>query len=68
MGELALFIVLLVAFYGVLFFIVKAAVAEGVKDAMQELVVRVNLRGTVKEGVLEALQEMEKDKTGGNNG
>lgn len=47
----------------ILYFVVKAAVAQGVKDALFSLQVRVDSRNTVKAGVLEALREIQKDKT-----
>lgn len=65
MGEMIFFIVLLAAFCGVLFFIVKAAVAEGIKDAMWNL--EVSMRNAVKDGTVEALQELEAKKSGTEN-
>lgn len=46
----------------ILYFVVKAAVEQGVKDALLSLQVRVDRRNTVKDGVLEALREIQKDK------
>lgn len=50
----------------VFFLIVKAAVAAGIKDAMWNL--EVGMRNAVKNGVQEALAEMEKNKTEEKNG
>ena len=47
----------------VLYFVVKEAVAQGTKDALGSLEVRVDMRNTVKTGVLEAFQEIEKNKS-----
>lgn len=48
---------------GILYFVVKAAVAAGIKDAMWNLEVKVSMRNAVKGGVAEALQEAEAKKS-----
>lgn len=49
----------------ILFLVVKAAVARGIKDVLWNL--EVSTRNAVKNGVLEAMQELEKSKTGDNH-
>lgn len=48
---------------GVVYFVVKAAVAGGIREALRELDVEVALRNAVKKGALEAAAQLEKDKT-----
>lgn len=50
----------------IFYLIIKAAVAAGIKDAMWNL--EVGMRNAVKNGVQEALAEMEKNKTEEKNG
>ena len=59
-GMIALFALLigLVVFCAVLFFVVKAAVAQGIKDALWNL--EISMKNAVKNGVGEALAEREK--------
>lgn len=50
----------------IFYLIIKAAVAAGIKDAMWNL--EVGMRNAVKNGVQEALAEMEKNRTEEKNG
>ena len=63
---LIVFLISLAASCAILYFVVKAAVAQGIKDALWNL--EISMRNAVKNGALEARREMEKDNTGGTNG
>lgn len=60
MVNFIVYLVVLAVSLIIMFFIIKAAVAEGIKDAMWNL--EVSMKSAVKNGTLEALQEMEKSK------
>ena len=55
-----LFLIVLSASCAVLYFIVKAAVTQGIQDTL--LNIEVSMRNAVKNGVIEALQELDKSK------
>lgn len=63
---LIVFLISLAVSCAILYFVVKAAVAQGIKDALWNL--EISMRNAVKNGALEARREIEKDKTGGTNG
>lgn len=46
----------------ILYFVVRTAVAQAIKDALASLEVSVGVRNIVKSGVAEALEEIEKKK------
>ena len=60
MVDFIVYLVVLALSLIAMFFIVKAAVAEGIKEAMWNL--EVSMNSAVKNGTLEALQELEKSK------
>ncbi|WP_304583816.1 hypothetical protein [Acutalibacter muris] len=60
MVDFIVYLVVLALSLIAMFFIVKAAVAEGIKEAMWNL--EVSMKSAVKNGTLEALQELEKSK------
>jgi hypothetical protein len=55
-----LFLIVLSASCAVLYFIVKAAVTQGIQDTLWNI--EVSMRNAVKNGVIEALQELDKSK------
>lgn len=55
-----LFLIVLSVSCAVLYFIVKAAVTQGIKDALWNI--EVSMRNAVRNGVTEALQELDKSK------
>lgn len=55
-----LFLIVLSASCAVLYFIVKAAVTQGIQDTIWNI--EVSMRNAVKNGVIEALQELDKSK------
>lgn len=55
-----LFLIVLSVSCAVLYFIVKTAVTQGIKDALWNI--EVSMRNAVKNGVTEALQELDKSK------
>ena len=55
-----LFLIVLSASCAVLYFIVKAAVTQGIQDSLWNI--EVSMRNAVKNGVTEALQELDKSK------
>ncbi len=58
---IVLLVLILGASAGVSYLIIKAAVAQGIKDALWNL--EASMRNAVKNGVLEALAERDKNKT-----
>ena len=60
MVDFIVYLVVLALSLIAMFFIVKAAVAEGIKDALWNI--EVSMRNAVKNGVTEALQELDKSK------
>ena len=57
---MAVFIVILMVFCAALFYIVKAAVAEGIKAALRDM--EISMRDAVKGGVEEAVREIDKEE------
>ena len=55
-----LFLIVLSASCAVLYFIVKAAVTQGIQDTLWNI--EVSMRNAVKNGVIEALQKLDKSK------
>ena len=55
-----LYLIVLSASCAVLYFIVKAAVTQGIQDTLWNI--EVSMRNAVKNGVIEALQELDKSK------
>ena len=55
---LVIYLISLAIGCGIMYFVVKAAVAQGIKDALWNL--EVSMRNAVKGGMTEAQQEIEK--------
>lgn len=55
------YLISIVIGFAIMFFVIKAAVAQGIKDALWNF--EVAMRNAVKNGVQEALQETEKNKS-----
>ncbi len=64
--SIVLFLIIAAISCGVQYFIIKTAVVQGVKDSLWEI--EVSMRNAVKNGVIEAMQELEKSKSETENG
>lgn len=60
-STLVVYLISLAISCGILYFVVKAAVAQGIKDALWNL--EVSMRNAVKGGAIEAAQELAKNKS-----